>query len=137
MNPKELFRKDLARCKRKIEKYNKELAAHVKMVGSNEVPDIDCTVIGYSPMEPLEIKELPNGLAYCDDGWWEEITIEHECGEYWLSGEDELNDLLKYNRRRLRKGRRVWLSSDPDAELEKDDAETILERRLRELNMSI
>ena len=73
-------------------------------------------------MEPLRMKELPNGLAYADeDGWWEDITVEEECGEYWLSGEEELDDLLKYNRRRLRKGRRVWLSEQPDVELEKDE----------------
>lgn len=121
MNPKELFKKDLARCRRKIEKFNAELAAYVKMTESNEVPDIDSTVIGTSPMNPIEIKETKNGLGYADDGLWEEITIERECGEYWLSGEDELDDLLKYNRRRLRKGIRVWKSDNPDKELERDN----------------
>ena len=120
MNPKELFRKDLARCRRKIEKFNSDLAAYVEMTGDNEVPDIECTVIGTSPMNPIEFKETKNGLGYADDGWWEEITIEQEMGEFWLSGEDELDDLLKYNRRRLRKGVRVWKSENPDAELEKE-----------------
>ena len=123
MNPMELFKKDLARCRRKIEKFNNELLEYVKITGDNEVPDIDCTIIGTSPMEPIEIKELPNGLGYSDEGWWEEITIEHECGEYWLSGEDDLDDLLKYNRRRLRKGMRVWKSENPDREMEKEDEE--------------
>ena len=123
MNPKELFRKDLARCRRKIERYNKELADYVALTGDCEVPDIDCTVIGTSPMEPIQLKETANGLAYADDNWWEEITIEKECGEYWLSGEDELDDLLKYNRRRLRKGIRVWKSENPDAEMEKEEEE--------------
>ena len=123
MNPREIFKRDFARIRRKIEKYNKEIAAYVEMTGDNEVPDIDCTIIGTSPMEPLEVKDLPNGIAYADDGWWEEITIEQECGEYWLSGEDELDDLLKYNRRRLRKGIRVWKSENPDAEMEREDEE--------------
>ncbi|SEA80032.1 hypothetical protein SAMN04487851_11475 [Prevotella sp. tc2-28] len=121
MNKKELFKKDFARIRRKIEKYNKELADYVKMTGDNEVPDIDSTIIGTSPMNPIEVKELPNGVSYTDDGWWENITVESVYGEYWLSGEDELDDLLKYNRRRLRKGVRVWKSENPDIELEKDD----------------
>lgn len=121
MNKKELFKRDFARIRRKIEKYNKELADYVKMTGDNEVPDIDTTVIGTSPMEAIEVKELPDGIAYNDDGYWEEITIEEECGEFWVSGEDGLDDLLKYNRRRLRKGIRVWKSENPDEEMEKDD----------------
>lgn len=123
MKPKELFRKDFARIRRKIEKYNKELADYIALTESDEVPDIECTIIGTSPMSAIKLKEIAYGLAYRDDGLWEEITIESECGEYWLSGEDELDDLLKYNRRRLRKGIRVWKSENPDAELEKDDEE--------------
>ena len=123
MNPRELFKKDLARCRRKIEKFNKELSAYIEMTGDNQVPDIECTIIGTSPMTPIQVKDLPNGIAYADDGWWEEIVIEKECGEYWLSGEEELDDLLRYNRRRLRKGIRVWKSANPDAEMEKEDNE--------------
>ena len=121
MNKKELFKKDFARIRRKIEKYNRELADYVEMTGDNEVPDIDTTVIGTSPMEAIEVKELPDGIAYNDDEYWEEITIEEECGEFWVSGEYKLDDLLKYNRRRLRKGIRVWKSENPDKEMEKDD----------------
>lgn len=121
MNKKELFKRDFARIRRKIEKYNADLAEYVEVTGSDEVPDIDCTVIGTSPMEPIQIKETKDGLAYADENWWEEIRVEKEDGEYWLSGEDELNDLLRYNRRRLRKGRRVFGSENPDKELEKDD----------------
>lgn len=121
MKKKELFKKDFARIRRKIEKYNTDLAEYVKVTGDNEVPEIDCTIVEYSPMEPIRIKETDNGLAYADDGWWEEITVEEECGEYWVAGEDELDDLLRYNRRRLRKGRRVFGSCDPDIELEKDE----------------
>ena len=123
MNRKELFKKDFARIRRKIEKFNTDLAEYVKMTGDNEVPDIECTVIGTSPMNPIEFKDTKDGIAYCDDGWWEEIRVESECGEYWLSGEDELDDLLKFYHRRLRKGRRVWLSENPDAELERDEEE--------------
>lgn len=121
MNKKDLFKKDFARIRRKIEKFNTDLRDYIEVTGSDEVPDIDCTVIGTSPMEPIQIKETKDGLAYADENWWEEIKVEEEAGEYWLSGEDELNELLSYNRRRLRKGRRVFASSDPDAELEKDE----------------
>lgn len=123
MTPKDLFKKDFARIRRKIEKFNNQLAEYIAMTGDNEVPDIDCTVIGTSPMEPIQMKELKNGLAYCDDGWWEKITVEKECGEYWLSGEDELDDTLSFYRRRLRKGIRVWKSDNPDKEMEKEDEE--------------
>ena len=123
MSKKELFKRDFARIRRKIEKYNKELADYVAMTGDNEVPDIECTVIGTSPLEPIKTKDLPNGIAYCEGGWWEEITIQRELGEYWLSGEDELDDLLKYNRRRLKKGIRVWKSENPDVEMEKEDGD--------------
>lgn len=123
MNKKELFKRDFARIRRKIEKYNKELADYVKVTGDNEVPDIDSTIIGTSPMDAIEVKDLPNGIAYADDGWWENIIVESENGEYWVSGEDELDDLLRYNRRRLHKGIRVWKSENPDMELEKDEEE--------------
>lgn len=120
MNPKELYKRDFARIRRKIAKFNEELERYVKTTESNEVPDIDCTIIGTSPMNPIEVKEIRKGISYADDGFWQDITIESECGEYWLSGEDELDDLLKYNRRRLRKGWRVWHSDNPDKELETD-----------------
>lgn len=123
MNKKELFKKDFARIRRKIEKFNNQLAEYIAITGDNEVPDIDCTIIGTSPMEPIQMKELRDSIAYCDEGWWEKITVEHEAGEYWVSGEDELDDLLKYNRRRLRKGMRVWKSENPDTEMEKEDEE--------------
>lgn len=114
----------LLKCRRKIEKYNKELADYVLMTESNEVPDIDSTVIGTSPMQSIEIKETKNGFKYSDDGcWWQSISIEFEDGEVWVDGEDELDDMLRYNRRRIRKGIRVWKSENPDAELEKDDEE--------------
>lgn len=121
MNKKELFKKDFARIRRKIEKYNNDLSEYIKMTGDNEVPEIDSTVIGYSTMEPIKVEEIKNGIAYTEDGFRNEVTVESECGECWLSGEDILDDILTYNRRRLRKGKRVWKSENPDAELEKDE----------------
>lgn len=122
-NSKVLFKRDFARVERKIERYNKELAAYVEMTGDNDVPDIDCTIIGTSPMNPIEVKQTEKGIAFADDGFWESIEVVCECGEYYFVGEDELDDLLKYNRRRLRKGIRVWKSENPDLELEKDEEE--------------
>ena len=122
-NSKVLFKRDFARVERKIERYNKELAAYVEMTGDNDVPDIDCTIIGTSPMNPIEVKQTEKGIAFADDGFWESIEVVYECGEYYFVGEDELDDLLKYNRRRLRKGIRVWKSENPDLELEKDEEE--------------
>jgi len=118
---KELFKKDFARIRRKIDKYNEQLSAYIRETGDDEVPEIDSTVIGTSPMSPIEYKESRRGIMYCDDGWWDDITVEEECGEYWVSGEEMLDDLLKHNRRRLRFGMRVWKSNNPDAVMEEGD----------------
>lgn len=122
MDAKEFFAKDFARIRRKIDKFNKDLKEYVNATESDLVPEIDSTVIGYSSMSPINIKETDKGIRYTEDDGasWEDIEVVGECGEFWVSGEAELDDLLAYNRRRLRKGWRVWKSNNPDAELEKD-----------------
>lgn len=121
MGRKLLFKKDLARCRRKIEKFNEQLRAYIEMTGDNEVPDIDCSIIGTSPMDYITIQETTNGFIYTDDGLDYTVEVVSECGEFWLDGEDELDYNLAYNRRRLRKGIRVWKSDNPDYELEREE----------------
>lgn len=123
MSRKLLFKKELARCRRKIERFNEQLADYVKMTGDNNVPDVDCTVIGTSPMFPILITETTHGFTYNDDGIDFDVTVESECGDFFLSGEDELDSNLAFNRRRLRKGIHVWRSENPDKELERDEDE--------------
>ena len=117
----DLFDRDFARVLRKIYKFNEELREYVNMTGDNEVPEIECTIIGTSPMDEIEVKDTEDGIAWNNDGYWEEIKVVTECGEDWFTGEDTLDEQLRYNRRRIRKGVRVWKSENPDAELEKDD----------------
>lgn len=121
MSRKLSFKKDLARCRKKIEKFNDQLNAYIELTGDNEVPDIDCSIISTSPMDYIIIRETTNGFIYTDDGLDYAVEVVSECGDFWLDGEDELDSNLAYNRRRLRKGIRVWKSENPDRELEKDE----------------
>lgn len=122
MDAKEFFAKDFARIRRKIDKFNKDLKEYVNATESDLVPEIDSTIIGYSSMFPIKVEETYKGIRYTEDdgAFWKDIEVVCEDAELWLSGEAELDDLLAYNRRRLRKGWRVWKSDNPDVELEKD-----------------
>ena len=51
----------LNRYRKQVEQFNADLAEYVKVTGSNDVPLIDSTVIGYDPLEPYEIKDRKNG----------------------------------------------------------------------------
>lgn len=95
---------------RTIEKFNRELAEYIKVSGDDELPDIDSTCIGFSPVDYYEI----NGdeVTDCDGNTYDTTD--------WCSLE-ELKEALKYDRRRLSKAWRIWNSENPDAELEKDD----------------
>lgn len=76
----DLFDRDFARVLRKIYKFNDELREYVNMTGDNEVPEIESTIIGTSPMDEIEVKNTEDGIAWSDDGYWEEIKVVTECG---------------------------------------------------------
>lgn len=93
------------------------------------LPDIECTCIGYSPMglvDTQDIKDEEGNVfgfrAYIDNLETAVVYVEDE-GEIFLSGWEELEDNLKYQRRRLNKAWRIFKSENPDAELERDDDE--------------
>ena len=111
-------------CKQ-VEQFNADLAEYVKVTGSNDVPLIDSTVIGYDPLEPYEIKDRKNGFDVIADGIKMKVRATRVCGEIevtgWTDFYDGVRESLAYDRRRLSKGWRVWKSENPDAELERDD----------------
>lgn len=115
----------LAKYRKQVEDFNAEIEAYTKMTGDYDVPEIDSTVIGFSPLVPYEITERANGFKVTTDG--NVFTVKAVCinGEWEIVGWHDYLDGLKaqiaYDRRRLKKGIRVWKSENPDAELEKDD----------------
>lgn len=114
----------LAKYRKQVEDFNAEIEAYAKMTGDYDVPEIDSTVIGFSPLVPYEIKERVNGFKVTTDG--NVFTVKAVCinGEWETVGWHYLDGLkaqIAFDRRRLRKGIRVWKSENPDAELEKDD----------------
>lgn len=114
----------LAKYRKQVEDFNAEIEAYAKMTGDYDVPEIDSTVIGFSPLVPYEIKERVNGFKVTTDGIV--YTVKAVCinGEWEILGWHYLDGLkaqIAFDRRRLRKGIRVWKSENPDAELEKDD----------------
>ncbi len=116
------IQKQIERCIRKIEAHNERLAEYVEETGYNQLPTIDCTIIGYEDVKPIEWKETSTGIEVDDNGY--RIYLEQEQdedGEYYLSGLEEFLDTLRYDARQLRKAWRVWRAENPDAELERDE----------------
>lgn len=107
---------------RKIEAHNEKLAEYVEETGYNQLPTMDCTIIGYEEVKPIEWKETSIGIEVDDNGY--KIYLEQEQdedGEYYLSGLEEFLDTMRYDARQLRKAWRVWRAENPDAELERDE----------------
>lgn len=78
------------------------------LVDTQDIKDKDGNVFGFR--------------AYVDDLETAVVYVEEE-GEIFLSGWEELEDDIKYQRRRLNKAWRIFKSENPDAELERDDDE--------------
>lgn len=111
----------LQSLKNKVVKFNEKLQAYFDLVEDNTLPDVDTTIIGYSPMELIQIEDIENGFVATIDG--EPVTVQYvmDEGEIWLTGDDELDDYLKYENRRINKGIRIWKSENPDFEESIDD----------------
>lgn len=111
----------LQSLKNKVMKFNEKLQAYFDLVEDNTLPDVDTTIIGYSPMELIQIEDIENGFVATIDG--EPVTVQYvmDEGEIWLTGDDELDDYLKYENRRINKGIRIWKSENPDFEESRDD----------------
>lgn len=125
METSKRIQKQLTRYREKVEQFNADLAEYVKTTRSNDVPLIDCTIIGYDQMEAYIIKDRKNGFDVITDGVKYEIRIKRIDGKEeitgWIDSLDSLKEQIDYDRKRLNKGWRVWKSENPDAELEKDD----------------
>ena len=115
----------LNRYRQQVEKFNVDLAEYVKVTGSNDLPLIDSTIVGYEPLEPYEVKDRKNGFDVIADGTTMQVRVKKIDGELevvgWSDYYDGVKESLAYDRKRLSKGWRVWRSENPDAELEKDD----------------
>lgn len=112
----------IERSIKKIRRHNEKLAEYVKATGDNQLPTIDCTMIGFEEVNPITWRETEQGIAVDDNGY--RIYLEQEQdedGEYYLSGLEEFLDTLRYDARQLRKAWRVWRAENPDAELERDE----------------
>lgn len=126
----ELTKRELRKLntlKNKVVKLNNDLREYFDTCGEMSLPDIECTCIGCSPMglvDTQNIKDEEGNVfgfrAYIDDLETSVVYVEDE-GEIFLSGWEELEDDLKYQRRRLNKAWRIFKSENPDAELERDD----------------
>lgn len=128
----ELTKRELRKLntlKNKVAKLNNDLKEYFDTCREMSLPNIECTCIGYSPMglvDTQDIKDKDGNVfgfrAYVDDLETAVVYVEEE-GEIFLSGWEELEDDLKYQRRRLNKAWRIFKSENPDAELERDDDE--------------
>lgn len=105
----------------KVEKLTEELDEYFAAAGDEQLPDIECTFIGYSVFGGIEITDIENGFRLDIDGNTYDIVFVEEDGENWLTGWDEAEEDLKYQRRRLNKAWRVFRAENPDFELEIDE----------------
>lgn len=118
------LQKTIDRCINKVKQYNERLQKYIDTTGDNELPEIDCTCIGFSVMSPYTWKETENGVIFDCDGYIIRVEQEYEDGDFWLSGVDDLIEGIKYDDRRIRKAWKVFKSENPDKELEKMDDES-------------
>lgn len=115
--------------KAKVAKLKNDLRKYFDASGDMSLPDIECTCIGYSPMglvETYDMKDKEGNVigfhAYIDSLEYTVVYIE-DGEDVFLAGWEELEDDLKYQRRRLNKAWRVFKAENPDAELERDNEE--------------
>lgn len=115
--------------KAKVAKLNNDLREYFDASGDMSLPDIECTCIGYSAMGMVEANDIKDkegnviGFHASVDDLDYKVEYVEEDGDIYLIGWEELEDDLKYQRRRLNKAWRIFKAENPDAELERDDEE--------------
>ena len=115
--------------KAKVTKLNNDLREYFDISGEMSLPDIECTCIGYSAMGMVEANDIKDkegnviGFQATVDDLDYKVEYVEEDGDIYLIGWEELEDDLKYQRRRLNKAWRIFKAENPDAELERDDEE--------------
>lgn len=115
------FQKTIERCIKKATQFNERLQQYIDTTGDDELPEIDCTCIGFSVLSPYTWEETENGVVFDCDGIPVRVEQEYEDGEWYLGGVEELAESIKYDDRRIRKAWKVWRAENPDEELEKMD----------------
>ena len=115
--------KKMAQYINKVMEFSAELQRYFNINGEQELPTIDCTIIGYDPYELPTIKEIKNGFICNLDGEEYEVVECVEDGEIYIDGWEELKEALKYDKRRLIKAWRIYKSENPDLEEERDEEE--------------
>lgn len=118
-------KRTLTALRKRIAKFNALLVEYYKETENSEIPEIETTIIGSgSYIEPYQItNETENGFDVVCDGFPYEIRVEYleEYEEEYVSGVEDVDEQIKYDKRRINKGLRVWRSENPDKELERDD----------------
>ena len=112
-----------------IDKFNKMLAdAIAEMDGDNEFVEVGTTIVGFSPIPPIEYKVDGESIHIEFDG--EEYTLTYDkdfdsCYDRSIEfyDEDYLMDGIREYKKRIKKSLKVWRSENPDAELENEEIE--------------
>lgn len=121
----------LSTVKKRVEKLNADLQKYFDASGDMSLPDIGCTLIGYSSIELAETNDILNkegnitGEEVIIDGIKYRVEYVEEDGEIFFSGQEDLQEEIRYQRRRLNKAWKVFMAENPDAELEKEDEEDL------------
>lgn len=119
----------LCNRKKKVAKLSDDINAYFETTDDMSLPDIECTVVGYSEMGAIETHDLKDnkgnvyGFKAKVDGNEYDVKYIEEDDDIYFVGWEELEEEIRYQRRRLNKAWRIFKSENPDAELERDDEE--------------
>lgn len=99
---------------KKIRCFNEKLAEYINTSGEKYLPSVDSTVISLDDVDYWTIKEFKTKIKVTDcDGDKYDVANEYDA--------EEVEEVLRYDKRRLAKAWRVWKAENPDLELERDD----------------
>ncbi len=103
----------------KVLKFQKELEKYYKETGDDDITDIGTTIIGSGGH--IEYQVFPSVIVRTEKCMYDNFKDDYIISD--SNDMDELIEQVQYDRKRLKKGWRVWRSDNPDVELEKDDEE--------------
>lgn len=103
----------------KVRAFEADLAKYYEATDGDIVPDIETTIIGGGGIIHYTIDKYDVTRTEKDPHDAKPFIDRWPISDPWSM--EECYDQVKYDRRRLRKGWRVFKSENPDLELEKDD----------------
>lgn len=110
--------KTLVKLAKKIDKLNAELKKYCETTEQWTLPSVDSTFISIDDVELYKYTMKKTMLVVTDcDGDTFRVRCSSET-DAW-----ELDESIKYTKRRIAKGWRMWKSENPDWELEHDKDE--------------